>query len=202
MMTWIVWGGIALFAVFFVIGAIAQQNDAKQFGKGGPIVARFAGAVTLCTLLNHVKRPDFDDAGRIDDHRIFSTTMVSLKQVFAEPPGEDKMMEELKTVVKYGNAYLEKLKEHMLYPAAKKHCTVEKKDEIILAALTALQLNYNLAVDAEANSLRIFAYDFYGSSNEAERRLTGLGGGVNLLELSIQKANEIIRDLNARANPQ
>lgn len=201
MMTWIVWGGIGLAVVFFVIGSIAQNQEAKDLERGGPVATRFATIVALCTLLNHAKRPGMEDADRLDNERILLTVVAAVSKVFGQAPDNDKMVEDLKTIVQYREAYLEKLKEHSLYKAAKKRCSLEKKDGIILTALIALQLNFQ-DVDKEANSLSVFAYDFYDNSVEAESRLRGVGSNVNLMELSIRKTNEIIHDMDARTQPQ
>lgn len=197
MMTWIVWGGIGLFVLLFLIGLLAQHQAGKDMNTGGAAFVRFGGAVTLCTLLEQMKRPGSEDDGRIDIERIFPTALLAGRKVLGEALTEEMLKEELQTVLKYGGAYLYNVKEHGHYATAKKRCDIEQKDKIVLAAYTALQLNYQ-QVDVQVLPLRQFAQGFYDNILDADRRLTGEGGEVNLTEASILHANDIVRDLDAR----
>ena len=200
-MEWVVGIGIALFVLFFVIGAFAQKKDGNDMTTGGTAYIRFAAAVLLCTLLERMQRQELgasENAGRIDPERLLPTAMAAGQKVFGDGMTSELMTEELRKVAAYGANYLIDVKAHELYGPAKKRCTIERKDDIILAAMTALQLNFQEPA-MEFAALRLFAGGFYDNPLDCDRRMLGVESPVNLLERSIELANEIVRTLNALA---
>lgn len=200
MLGWIIGGGgVALLALFFVIGTVAQKKHGEDMVSGGTSYIRFAAAVILSTLLERVQRPEMTDeenAQRIDIARVFPAAMAAGQKVFGDAMTEDLMKDELKTVVQYRANHLIGVKEHEMHELAKKKCPIERKDDIILAAMTAMQLNYQEPAE-QFSALRLFAIQFYDNALDGDRRMLGVDGPVNLLEVSIEHSNEIVRALNA-----
>lgn len=200
-MEWVVGIGVALFALFFLIGAFAMKKDSDDMTKGGAAYVRFAAAVLLCTLLERMQRQELDpteNAGRIEPERLFPTALAAGQKVFGDAMTAELITGELKKVSSYGANYLIDVKAHELYGPARKRCVIERKDDIILAAMTALQLNFQEPAK-EFAALRLFASAFYDNPLDCDRRMLGVDSPVNLMARSIELSNEIVGTLNVLA---
>ncbi|WP_373008926.1 hypothetical protein [Hyphomonas sp.] len=124
MLGWIIGGGVvALLALFFVIGTVAQKKHGEDMVSGGTSYIRFAAAVILSTLLERVQRPEMTDeenAQRIDIARVSPAAMAAGQKVFGDAMTEGLMKDELKTVVQYRANHLIGVKEHEMHELAKK----------------------------------------------------------------------------------
>ncbi len=201
-MEWIIGIGVALFVLFLIVGIFAQKKHGQDMVTGGSGYIRAAVAVILSTLLERAQRPELsedENASRIEIERIFPTAMAAGRKLFGDVVTEEVMQDELKGVVKYGPNYLIAAKEHGMIDMAQQKCSIERKDDIVLAAMTALQLNYSEPAE-EFKALRLFTSWFYTNPLDGDRRMLGADSPVNLLESSIVLSNEIVRELTAKVD--
>jgi hypothetical protein len=96
---------------------------------------------------------------------------------------------------------LDRLVGEALFARMKAACSGAQKDNLILAALTALELNID-DIGVELLKLRAFGHRLYDTPVECDQRMIMHGGTATALyPRAIELVNEIVRELNGGAAP-
>lgn len=199
MLLWIGGGIVGVVIVVFLLGVLASETvDKKHLAAAeGNYFIRIAAVIILEPLLENMQRPgdDPEDADKIAPERIFPTTMLAGQKVFGEAFDAKEVKEAVDVLKRREPDYAAKLPEYYLYKLAAEHCSEAAKDDILLAALTAMQLNIQHPVEHLLPINRI-AKDLYGDELLAQQKLIGIGSNANLIEQSIALCNQIVDDLS------
>jgi hypothetical protein len=163
---------------------------------------QLAARLVTGTLLGEVRRADGPGGaiqGTVDPERIAPTSLLAGQKVF----GPSYTRELVEDAVRWGGEdvrnCLDRLAGEALFVRVKTGCAVEQKDALILAALTALELNID-NIGIELLKLRAFGCRLYDTPIESDRRMILYGEtGASLYPRAIELVNEIVRDLNAGA---
>lgn len=160
---------------------------------------RFAARLVTGTLLDEVKRADGPGGGlegSIDPERIPGTSFLAGRKVFGDRYTPALVEDAIRWCGDDDRCCLDRLAKDPLFPQVKAGCSARQKDAIILAALTALELNID-NIGAELFNLRAFGHRLYDTPAESDRRIILYGeAGVSLYPQAICLVNEIVRELN------
>ena len=163
---------------------------------------RFAARLVTGTLLGEIKRADGPGGapqGSIDPERVAGTSLLAGRKVFGEGYTRALVEEAARWGAGDVRNCLDRLTGEALFARMKAACSGGQKDNLILAALTALELNID-DIGVELLKLRAFGHRFYDTPVECDQRMIMHGGTATALyPRAIELVNEIVRELNGDA---
>lgn len=165
---------------------------------------QLAARLVTGTLLGEMKCADGSGGaiqGTVDPERIAPTSLLAGQKVF----GPSYTRELVDDAVRWGGENvrdcLDRLVDEPAFARVKTACSAKQKDALVLAALTALELNID-DIGAELLKLRAFSHRLYDTPLESDRRMILYGKtGASLYPRALELANEIERDLRGASSP-
>ena len=163
---------------------------------------QLAARLVTGTLLGEVRRtggPGGAIQGTIDPERIAPTSFLAGQKVFGSSYTRELVEDAIRWIGEDVRDSLDRLVDEPAFARVKAACSAKQKDALILAALTALELNID-DIGAELLKLRAFGHRLYDTPVESDRRMILYGEtGASLYPRAIELVNEIVRELNAGA---
>ena len=164
---------------------------------------RLAARLVTGTLIGEMMRADGPGGalqGTVDPERIAGTSFLAGRKVFGEAYTRALVEDAVRWSTDDFRNCLERLSTEDLFLRAKAGCSVEQKDKLVLAALTALELCID-NIGVELLKFRAFGHLLYDTPVECDQRMIMHGGtSAALYPRAIELTNEIIRELNAGAS--